>query len=546
MAVKQPDIELASRASASASTSTAREPPVSWARLPHKSQLLILAACRLSEPLSNTCLLPYLYYLIRSLDSDDGNGHKATTSSISRRAGLLVAVFALAQFATSMLWARLADRFGRKPIIVYPLLASIIANLGFGFGTTIPRVMFWRLVAGIANGNIGVMRTMTAEIVTDRKYQSRAFLLLPLVFNGGNIAGLALGGLLATPTKSLPWLFGGIEWMDKYPFALPTIANAVALTVSLALAVGGLRETLPSRTGPGHRDIGIELRRKFFRLLFRLRAHSYQALSTNEFATSPTTDRSTIHELPQRQTPATPFLPTGSLRTKLIAMTLCGFTFLPLHNAAFMQLFPIFLSTPINTNNTTSHTHVGGLFFTGGLGYDSSTIGLYLSAFGCSGIFLQMFIYPTLQSKFGTLAIFRFAFIIFPLSYVLTPYVLLLNGSIKRGIATAVVLFLQVMARTLAIPSSVILLTNAAPSPKMLGTLHGIGNMFSSLARAVGPAFGGWVSAKGMEMGMVGCVWWTYLTGIAIIGVLMSWRMEEGKSPHERERGELSQRKEDD
>ncbi|KAF3941842.1 hypothetical protein ABW19_dt0202328 [Dactylella cylindrospora] len=521
--------------------SNGKEPPVTWSSLPHKSQLLILATCRLSEPLSNTCLLPYLYYLIRSLAQSE-NGQK--TPAISRRAGLLVAAFALAQFATSMLWAKLADRFGRKPVIVYPLLVSIIANLGFGFGTTIPAVMFWRLVAGVANGNIGVMRTMTAEIVKERKYQSRAFLLLPLIFNSGNIAGLALGGLLATPTKSLPWLFGehglfnvsgnkeGVAWMVKYPFALPTMVNAIALSIALVLAVCGLKETLPSKAG--QRDLGIELRKRFLNLI--LRANGYQPLSSDE-ESNQTLALSTLSRPPAVSGPP------PSLKTKVIAMTLVGFTLLPFHNATFMQLFPIFLSTP----SSKEHTH-SSVFFTGGLGYESSTIGLYLSAFGCSGIFLQMFIYPTLQAKHGTLRIFRFAFIVFPLSYILTPYVLLLDGSVPRGVAIAFVLFLQVMARTLAIPSSVILLTNAAPAPRVLGTLHGVGNMLSSLARAVGPAVGGWVSAKGVEIGMVGCVWWTYLTGIAALGVFVSFRMEEGKSPHEREREkqELRRRKEDD
>ncbi|EGX47176.1 hypothetical protein AOL_s00097g15 [Orbilia oligospora ATCC 24927] len=518
---------------------TPKEPPVTWSSLPHKSQLLILAACRLSEPLSNTCLLPYLYYLIRSLDTGDGkDGHKSSNSSISRRAGLLVAAFALAQFATSMIWARLADRYGRKVVIVYPLLASIIANLGFGFGTTIPRVMFWRLIAGVANGNIGVMRTMTAEIVKERKYQSRAFLLLPLVFNSGNIAGLALGGLLATPTKSLPWLFGGVKWMEKYPFALPTMVNAMVLSFALILAIGGLKETLPSKIG--QRDLGLELGRRFTRLILRLRAHGYQTLNDDEESKTELSSFSSSRQ----PAPATPGVisPPVTLKTKAIAVTLAGFTFLPFHNAAFMQLFPIFMSTPFNKNNANHEAH--GLFFTGGLGYDSSTVGLYLSAFGCSGIFLQMFIYPTLQAKFGTLKIFQFAFVMFPLSYILTPYVLLLEGPTARGTAIAFVLFLQVIARTLAIPSSVILLTNAAPSPKLLGTLHGIGNMLSSLARAVGPALGGWISAKGMEIGMVGCVWWTYLTVIAVLGVMVSWKMEEGKSPHERVQS--LRRKEDD
>src|SRR5579862_474675 len=246
---------------------------VTWLSLPRKPQLLVLALCRLSEPLSNTCLLPYLYYLVHSLQSPAGT----TPSQISRQAGLLVASFALAQFATSMLWGRLADVLGRKPVIVLGLLMSITANLGFGFGRSIAAVMAWRVVAGVGNGNIGVMRTMTAEIVREKKYQSRAFLLLPLVFNSGVIAGLALGGWLADPVVNMPGLFGpggvfnvtndpeGVAWMRVFPYALPTIFNAGVLGVSLVLAVCGLKETLPGKAE--RKDYGLVVGRAAVRLI---------------------------------------------------------------------------------------------------------------------------------------------------------------------------------------------------------------------------------------------------------------------------------------
>lgn len=60
----------------------------------------------------------------------------------------------------------------------------------------------------MANGILGVMRTMTAEIVRDRKHHTRAFLALPVVFNSGRVAALAIGGCLADPVKNIPWLFG--------------------------------------------------------------------------------------------------------------------------------------------------------------------------------------------------------------------------------------------------------------------------------------------------------------------------------------------------
>lgn len=83
------------------------------------------------------------------------------------------------------------------------------------------------------------------------------------------------------------------------------------------------------------------------------------------------------------------------------------------------------------------------------------------------------------------------------------------------------------MARTLAIPSTVILLTNSVEQRSVLGTVHGAGNMLSSLARAVGPALGGWVFAWGIEHGVVGAAWWFWLMIVAAGALGASYLMSE-------------------
>jgi len=40
------------------------------------------------------------------------------------------------------------------------------------------------------------MRTMISEIIKEKKYQSRAFLVLPMTFNIGVIVGPILGNVL--------------------------------------------------------------------------------------------------------------------------------------------------------------------------------------------------------------------------------------------------------------------------------------------------------------------------------------------------------------
>src|SRR5690606_17334184 len=109
----------------------------------------------------------------------------------------------------------------------------------------------------------------------------------------------------------------------------------------------------------------------------------------------------------------------------------------------------------------------------------------------------------------------------------LAPYLSLAptDGAL-RWVGLGVVICGQIMARTMAIPSTVILLTEAAPAKNVLGTVHGAGNMVASLARAVGPAVGGLVFAWGVKNGVVGAVWWLYLVCVAVVALVWTFAMQ--------------------
>jgi MFS family permease len=94
-------------------------------------------------------------------------------------------------------------------------------------------------LGGALNGNIGVMRTMVSEIVQEKKYQSRAFLLFPMCFNVGVIIGPILGGFLADLGGSYPKTFGNVEFLKRYPYAAPNVLSAVFLfTAGLGVFFG--------------------------------------------------------------------------------------------------------------------------------------------------------------------------------------------------------------------------------------------------------------------------------------------------------------------
>lgn len=76
---------------------------------------------------------------------------------------MLQAGFTGAQFCTAIMWGRLADseRMGRKKVILVGLLGTAVGAVGFGFSGSFKIALCWRVVGGMLNGNIGVMRTVS-------------------------------------------------------------------------------------------------------------------------------------------------------------------------------------------------------------------------------------------------------------------------------------------------------------------------------------------------------------------------------------------------
>jgi MFS family permease len=81
----------------------------------------------------------------------------------------------------------------------------VAATLAFGFSTTFTQALIARISAGLLNGNVGVIRTMVAEMVVERSHQARAFSVMPFVWSAGSILGPVLGG--AYPHRHPSFMF---------------------------------------------------------------------------------------------------------------------------------------------------------------------------------------------------------------------------------------------------------------------------------------------------------------------------------------------------
>lgn len=256
--------------------------------------------------------------------------------------------------------------------------------------------------------------------------------------------------------------------------------------------------------------------------------------------------QSSISEVPQRTKQPrrryTQRLPFRRIFTANVIWTLTANFLLGFHLGTFNSLWFVFLSTQV-------YDPVGGSFdlpdalkrhlpfvFTGGLGLRPPEVGMAMAILGAIGIGLQLGVYPWLSARLGTVGSWRLFLAFFPLTYFLVPYLSLVPSvspppHAKDGVvvwaAIVVVLFLQVVGRTFALPAQTILVNNCTPHPSVLGTVHGIGQSVSSFARSLGPILGGFLYGLGLANGIVGAVFWG-LSGVAACNIIVSWFVREG------------------
>lgn len=166
-------------------SSSSRPGPVTWMSLPRKQQLAILGLCRVFDFLQIASLQAYMFYQLKSFDQD------LSDSDVSTQAGILQGAFTAAQFATAIPWGRVADAEwgGRKFVLLVGLLGTSVSCLGVAFAKSFAQAVFWRSFGGAINGTVGIIRTAIAENVKEKKYHSRAFLILPIGFNIASLFG---------------------------------------------------------------------------------------------------------------------------------------------------------------------------------------------------------------------------------------------------------------------------------------------------------------------------------------------------------------------
>src|SRR5690606_6457825 len=95
-------------------------------------------------------------------------------SDVGFYSGLIESLFSATQMLVLIFWGRMADRLGRKPVLLCSLVGMSAGPVLFNLSTSIWQMLLFRCFAGAMSGSTLIIRTMIAENSTPET-QARAF-----------------------------------------------------------------------------------------------------------------------------------------------------------------------------------------------------------------------------------------------------------------------------------------------------------------------------------------------------------------------------------
>ena len=117
--------------------------------------------------------------------------------------GLLFASFSLSQLLAAPLLGDLSDRWGRRPVLIFSLLGTVVSFVMLALAQTLAMLFAARIVDGLSGGNITTARAYIADITTEEN-RAKAFGVLGAAFGLGFIVGPGLGAALSHISITAP------------------------------------------------------------------------------------------------------------------------------------------------------------------------------------------------------------------------------------------------------------------------------------------------------------------------------------------------------
>ncbi|TKA43863.1 hypothetical protein B0A54_05623 [Friedmanniomyces endolithicus] len=450
-----------------------------------------IALVRVAEPIALTSIFPYAWQLVIDFNVGD-------RANASFYAGLLISAFALAESLTGMFWGGLSDRLGRKPVLIMGSFGVVASLLVVGFAPSFWVALFGRFLGGALNGNIGVIQTVVAEIVTNPKHEPKLFRKFPYLLPNLICASLMVVSILAgwlcleeTHPEMRPNTTSSLVTDERTPIQSRTPRTSMLITGPTSMPAVDL--THPESYGT------------FTRV-------SEEAVE-EEWNVRP--DGST--RLPnESETSGSKWL------TRRVAMLMVALGLFTYHSMTYDHLMPIFfqderIPAGAPTMSTSIGTQYGSL--AGGLGLTIQQCGIILAFNGLIAILIQGIVFPLVASLCSIWRIFIVVTVLAPIAYFLVPWLALLpENLLYTGIYAA--LFVRNLLSILAYPVLLILIKEASPSNR-LGKINGLASSTGAACRTLASPIAGLLYGVGVRIEFTALAWWASAL-VAVVGAVQA------------------------
>lgn len=113
-----------------------------------------------------------------------------------RDIGLLIATYAACQLVSGPLLGQLADRVGRKPLLLVSQIGTLFGFIVLGGASSLAMVFLSRAIDGITAGNLSLAQAYVSD-VTSKENRAKSFAIIGIAFGIGFLLGPAISGFLS-------------------------------------------------------------------------------------------------------------------------------------------------------------------------------------------------------------------------------------------------------------------------------------------------------------------------------------------------------------
>ncbi|MFL1894854.1 MFS transporter [Aquimarina sp. 2-A2] len=173
-------------------------------------------------------LLPTLPYYTERLALKDN----LDTDLINFHIGLLTSIYPFFQLLFVVVWGKLSDKYGRKPIIICGLIGFVIMQLLTGLATSLTMLYIARIFGGIFTSSVIPVSNAYLSDITSEKRRTKIMAWSGVAISSGVIFGPVIGGFLSQTDLHLKYTIGLLH-LDRFsvPFLFAALLGLIVLLV---------------------------------------------------------------------------------------------------------------------------------------------------------------------------------------------------------------------------------------------------------------------------------------------------------------------------